>query len=44
MRALDVLPSSDVEVLSRKLPLCDVELGVADVRVRGSAGSSVMKM
>ena len=41
MTVLDVLPS-DVEVLSRKLSLCDVELDVLDVRVQNSAGSSVM--
>ena len=32
MTVLDVLPS-DVEVLSRKMPLCDVELDVLDVPV-----------
>ena len=41
MTVLDVLPS-DVEVLSRKLSLCDVELDVLDVHVQNSAGSSVM--
>ena len=38
---LDVLPS-DVKLVYRKLPLCDVELDVLDVRVQNSAGSSVM--
>ena len=32
MTALDVLPS-DVEVLSQRLSLCDVELDVLDVPV-----------
>ena len=41
MRVLDVSPS-DVEVLSRKLPLCHVELDVLDVRVQNSVGLSVV--
>ena len=41
MTVLDVL-LYDGKLVYQKLPLVDVELDVLDVRVRNSAGSSVM--